>query len=137
MKIITYTLLAALVTASSASAQTNSSANTTSGASSTLNQTFEGSTGVGNSSAGASNNTSDCIKSDAVGLGVQGLGLSFSNSQVEERCAARVESIYLINLVNMPNGPAKQAAIYHSCVNSPTLRHTLVALGYCVVRKSK
>lgn len=137
MKIITYTLLAALVTASSASAQTNSSANTTSGASSTLNQTFEGSTGVGNSSAGASNNTSDCIKSDAVGLGVQGLGLSFSNSQVEERCAARVEAIYLINLVNMPNGPAKQAAIYHSCANSHTLRHTLVALGYCVMQESK
>ena len=127
--------ITALMLATTATAQsTNSNAQTSSGASSMLNQTFEGNNSAPSAGASVGNNTANCMRTDGIGLGVQGIGLSFSNSWVEDRCMTQVEAKYLVNLLNMPNGPARQAAVYHSCAYSPALRHTLVALGHCVMR---
>jgi hypothetical protein len=130
----TLSIILSLMVASSASAQTTSNADTNSQAQSTLNQTFEGSSSASGVGASPSNNTADCMQSNAMGVSIVGLGVSGAKSKVEPRCAARVEAEFLVNLISMPNGPAKTVAIYHSCAQSLELRHTLVGLGYCEMR---
>jgi hypothetical protein len=126
--------VAAMFIAGSATAQAVSNADTQSQAQSTLNQTFQGSSSAAGVGASASNNTADCMASNALGVSIVGLGVSGASSRVEPRCAARVEAEFLVNLISMPNGPAKTIAIYHSCAQSIELRHTLVGLGYCEMK---
>jgi len=135
MKIIT--TIAALMLATSATAQANSNAETNSAAQSTLSQTFEGNGGAASVSAIAPNNTAPCMRTDAIGVAVFGFGVSGGGSFPEISCMGRAEAEWIVKLMAMPNGQQKNMAIYHACMNIPDIRATLINFGVCVVRGSE
>jgi hypothetical protein len=102
---------------------------------STVPQTvFEGSNVPNNTpsvSAPGSMHTAPCVIGRSTGISLPGFGFSNSNGRVENNCNSREETGFIAQLMNMPNGPAKQAAIYHACATDASLRATLVAMGAC------
>ncbi|SRR6056297_638695 len=102
---------------------------------STVPQTvFEGSDVPNNTpSVGAPStmHTAPCVIGRSTGFSVPGFGFSNSNGRVENNCNSREEVGFIAQLMNMPHGSARQAAIFHACATDASLRATLVAMGAC------
>lgn len=124
--------LAATLASGAALAQASADSVSQSGASSAV--ILEGSTyhrqtpGLGGIGA---NSTAHCVVGSGAGIVVPGVGAQFTGGRMDRDCVTRAEAAMLADLMNMPAGPAKRAAIFHSCANSPSLRHTLVSIGAC------
>lgn len=83
------------------------------------------------------NSTAPCVIGRGAGVGVPGAGVGFSTGTLERNCNTREEAKFIANLLNMPNGIAKTAAIHAACSQDESIRKTLVAVGVCrVVKKT-
>lgn len=97
---------------------------------------FEGSSVPNNTpsvSAPGTMHTAPCIVGHSTGFSVPGFGFSRAGGNVENNCNSREETQFLAQMLQMRDGPAKQAAIIHACATDASLRNTLVAMGLCRV----
>jgi hypothetical protein len=122
---------ATLTTTASAQSNTDSTSDAASSAQNSL--IFEGSNPAASSaSVGGAMHTAPCIIGNGIALGVVGGAIAFSNGKIETSCLAREEAEWVINLLGMPNGVQKTAAVLHACTNVPSIRQTLTSIGVCV-----
>lgn len=131
---IRQTTIALLIMATSATAQ-----ETTTAAESQSNvyQNFE--SGGSNTPAiggWGGNNTAPCQRSVGAGIGQPGLGLGASIGTTVEWCRDEFEARYVRNLMAMPEGKPKQAALHRACNTKGKVREALVYVGACVTSKT-
>jgi hypothetical protein len=131
-KIIIPTILAALL-ATTASAQSNTDSTSDAASSAQNSLIFEGSNPMASSaSVGGAMHTAPCIIGHGQAIGLVGGGFANSGGTTEVSCLARAEAEWVINLLSMPVGPERTAAIIHVCENIPSIRQTMEKMGICV-----
>lgn len=128
------TTIALLIMATSATAQ-----ETTTAAESQSNvyQDFGG--GESNTPAiggWGGNNTAPCQRAVGAGIGQPGLGLGASIGATVEWCRDEFEARYVRNLMAMPDGKPKQAALHRACNTNGKVREALVYVGACATSKT-
>jgi hypothetical protein len=129
--IITSALAALLATAASAQSNTDSTSDAASSAENSL--VFEGSNPMASSaSVGGAMHTAPCIIGHGQAIGLVGGGFANSGGTTEASCLGREEAEWIINLLSMPVGPERTAAIIHVCENIPSIRKTMAEMGICV-----